>query len=395
MTSTALPATPRAHPRAPAPRAARRIRVAFCIDHMGPGGTEFNAVRTAERLDRERFDVTVVTFRPDGMLAPRYAAAGIAVVSFPLTSFFGLGALRQAARLARFLAAGGFDVAHCHDRYTNVFVTLAARAARTPAIIASKRWWRLPRGHEVANAVAYRLAHRVLANSHAVAASAGRVERVRLERVAVIPNFVDEEAFVPMAPEERRRMLADMGVPDGALVAGIVARLRPVKDHESLIRAAALLRPRWPALHLVLVGEGPSQPELEALARALGVHDVVHFAGHREQQPNPNDLFDVAVLCSLQEGFPNAVVEAMAAARPVVATSVGGASDAVEHGETGLLVPPRQPAQLAAALETLLDDPALRARMGAAGQRRARERYHASSVIPRLEALYEELLGRR
>jgi len=395
MTSTALPAAPRPH-IAPRPsRPAGRIRVAFCIDQMGPGGTEFNAVRTAERLDRSRFDLTVVTFRPDGMLAPRYAAAGIPVVPFPLSSFFGLSALRQAARLARFLAAGRFDVVHSHDRYTNVFVTLAARAAGTPAIIASKRWWRLPRHHEVGNALAYRLAHTVLANTDAVAASASRVERVRPERLTVIPNFVDEAAFAPMPPEERRALLREIGVPDGALVVGIVARLRPVKNHESLIRAAALLRRRWPALHLVLVGEGPLQQDLEALTRSLGLDGVVHFAGHREQEPNPNNLFDVSVLCSLQEGFPNAVVEAMAAARPVVATSVGGASDAVEHGETGLLVPPRQPEQLAAALDQLLADPERRARMGAAGQQRARERYHASAVIPRLEALYEALLRQR
>jgi glycosyltransferase involved in cell wall biosynthesis len=369
--------------------------VAFCIDHLGPGGTEFNAVRTAERLDRDRFDLTVVTMRPTGILAPRYAAAGIPVAAFPVPSLVGLPALRQAARLARFLADGRFDVVHAHDRYTNVFVTLAARWAGTPVVIASKRWWHSPRAHQLANAFAYRFAHAVLANTDAVAASLRSVERVRPERVVVVPNFVDDAAFAPLPAAERTRLLREIGVPDGALVVGIVARLRPVKDHGSLLRAAALLRARWPALRVVLVGEGSIQPYLEAQARALAVSDIVHFAGHRDHDPNPHNLFDVSVLCSLHEGFPNTIVEAMAAARPVVATNVGGAPDAVEDGETGLLVPPRDPARLAEAIDALLGDPARRARMGAAGQRRARERYHASTVIPRLEALYEDLLQRR
>jgi len=214
--------------------------------------------------------------------------------------------------------------------------------------------------------------------------------RAQIVERAIVPNFVDDGAFDDLRSGERERMLYDLGVPPGSLVVGIVARLRPIKDHESLFRATAALRVRWPTLRVVLVGDGGSQGDLEARARALGIGDVVHFAGHRSQEPNPHRLFDISVLCSLSEGFPNSVVEAMAAARPVVASDVGGIPDAVVDGETGLLVPPQSPARLADAIDALLRDPARRAAMGAGGQRRAKARFHAASVVPKLEQLYEQ-----
>jgi glycosyltransferase involved in cell wall biosynthesis len=371
------------------------VRVAFCIDNMGPGGTESNAVRTVEAMDRERFDVTMVTLRADGVMRPRYDAAGVPVVAFPITSLTGLSTLRQVRALAAFLRRERFDVVHSHDRYNNIFATVAARLAGVPAVICSKRWMESTTGFLVANAVAYRLADCVLANSSAVAESLRHVERVPSARVAVVPNFVTDAAFEGLAAGERERLLAELGVPADALVVGMVARLRMVKNHESLFRAAARLRQEFPAVRVVLVGDGGSRDDLEALTREIGVADIVHFAGHRDQRLNLNRLFDVSVLCSLSEGFPNAVVEAMAAARPVVATRVGGIPDAIDHGETGLLVPPRAPDALAEAIGSLLRDPARRAAMGAAAQRAARDRFLASSVLPRLYALYDRLLSRR
>jgi glycosyltransferase involved in cell wall biosynthesis len=183
-------------------------------------------------------------------------------------------------------------------------------------------------------------------------------------------------------------------VPDGAVVAGAVARLSPVKDHATLLEAVSRLAPRWPRLHVVLFGDGECRPALEAQARRLGIAARVHFGGLQSNERNLHRLFDVSVLCSLSEGFPNSIVEAMAAAKPVVATNVGGNVDAVRPGETGLLVSPRDPEQLASALEQLLGDEQLRQRMSAAGQQRARQEYHATRVLPLLEALYERLARR-
>jgi glycosyltransferase involved in cell wall biosynthesis len=261
-------------------------------------------------------------------------------------------------------------------------------------VIASRRWWHsLPRrAHAIGNSIAFRLAHRVVANSPSVAASLRDSERLRADRIAIVPNFVDDAAFEPLSPAVRDAMRREIGVPARALVVGIVARLNVVKDHASLIRAASQLADGRPELHVVIVGEGELRAPLEALASELGVASRVHFTGLRPNEPNLHHLFDVSVLCSLSEGFPNTIVEAMAAGRPVVATAVGGNVDAIVPGETGLLVPPSQPQALAAAIDRLLAEPAERRRMGEAGRLRARAHYHRGQVIPGLESLYESLV---
>lgn len=373
------------------------MRVVYCIDTMAVGGTEMNAVRTAERLDRSRFAVTVACLDDSGPLAARYRDAGIEVVPFPISSLYGADALRAGIRLARFLAERRADIVHSHDMYSNVFAAPWARLARTPVVISSRRWWHtLPnRKLQLGNRIAFRLSHCVLANSPRVAESVHTADGVRSQRVRVVSNFADDEAFEPMRPDRAAELRRALGVAPDSLVVGTVARLVPVKDHASLLRAAARLRGAHPNLTVLLVGDGPSRGELAALARTLGIEDMVVFAGERLGGGNYHHAFDVSVLCSLSEGFPNAIVEAMAAARPVVATAVGGSVDAVDDGVTGLLVPPSDPEALAAAVGRLLVSPQLRASFGAAGRERARSHYAASSVLATLEALYDDLLARR
>lgn len=371
-----------------------RIRILYCIDNMRVGGAELNALRTAERLDRSRFDVSVACLTEGGPLTERYAAAGIPVFAFPISNLFGTHAMREGARFARFLADRRIDVVHSHDMYDNVFATLWARVAGAPVVIASRRWWHsLPdRRYRIANALGFRLAHRVLANCPSVGQALRTVERVSARRIAVIPNFVEEHAFLPWSSDEKREALDALGVPRDAFVIGIVARLTPVKDHASLLEAMAMLAPRWPSVHLVLFGDGETQRPLEALAERRGISDRIHFGGMRSNTQNLHQLFDISVLCSISEGFPNSIVEAMAAGKPVVATDVGGNPDAVVGGETGLLVPAQSPGSLAAAIERLLEDTELRSSMGEKGQRRARQQFHESVVLPALEAMYDSMV---
>jgi L-malate glycosyltransferase len=394
--AAAFPPAESSH-RAPASRAPRAdgpIRVAFVIDNLGVGGTELNAVRTAEQLDPARVSLQVVTLQADGPMARRYAAAGIPVYPFnPGGSLVGVAALRQAAALARHFRQHRIDIVHCHDRYSNVFGGLAARLARRPAVIASKRWWQTSLPHRVLNAIAYRAADRVLCNSGAVAASARAIEFAPAKSLVVVPNFVDESAFDAVSADERAARRVALGVPADAPLVGIVAKLRPVKDHATLLRAFALLRQRVPAAWLLVAGDGPLQAELERLAVDLGIADGVRFPGLLPHLPNPHALFDVSVLCSRHEGFPNSVVEAMAAGRPVVATRNGGMLDAVRDGETGLLVPVGDAEALAAAIERLLAAPDERRRFGDAGQALASQRYRVAPVVGALQRLYDELVA--
>jgi glycosyltransferase involved in cell wall biosynthesis len=211
--------------------------------------------------------------------------------------------------------------------------------------------------------------------------------------VLVVPNFVDAGAFAEIPDAMRVRLRAALGPPPDAEIVGCIARLAPVKDHATLITAIHRLAGRRPRLHLVLVGDGERRAELERLAAHLGVSERVHFTGYRPQEPNLNRLFDLAALASVSEGFPNSIIEAMAAARPVVATRVGGNCDAVRP-HTGVLVDVGDAEAFARSFDHLLSDRVLLQRMGNAAQEIARNEYHAASVIPRLEAIYTRIARR-
>ncbi len=382
--------------QSPPGRRSERTRVMFCIDNMQIGGTELNAVRTAERLDRARFDLSVICLQETGPLMARYEAAGIPVVPFPIKHLYGLNAVRQGLRLTALLKRRHVDIFHAHDFYSNIFGTTWARFAGTPVVIASRRWWAWPprRSQRFVNRVASRLAYRVLANSWTIRDMLCATEGFPAEQVVVIPNFVDDQAVAPLASQERARLLRALGVPRGARVVGTVATLSAVKDHAILLRAAALLAPEWPDVHVVFVGDGPCRAALQALAIRLGLGERVHFAGLREDGPQLHQLFEISVLCSLSEGFPNTLIEAMAQRVPVVATDVGGNRDAVTDGVTGLLVPTADPVRLAGALGSLLSDRARRRAMGIAARRDVYQRFGATRVIASLEALYISLVGR-
>ena len=371
-----------------------RVPVVFALDTMRVGGTELNAVRTAERLDRKRFDLRIVCLDDEGPLAERYQSMGIPVVTMPLQSLYGRSMFSSGRRFARYLRDERVQIVHAHDMYTNIFATPWALLARTPVIITSRRWWHsLPNWKlQLGNRAAFRMSDAVLANSPQVAQSVADREGVPADRIWHVTNFVDEGAFAPLSDEQRASTRVRWGIPDGAIVAGCVARLVPVKDHETLLNAFALVRQTCPSAHLVLVGDGERRAGLEALADALGVRDAVSFVGELRDGANHHRMFDVSVLCSLSEGFPNSLVEAMAAGVPIVATGVGGILDAVTDGENGLLVPTQRPAELAGALRTLLGSTGLRDAMGAAGKGRAMERYRASAAVKSLESMYERLL---
>jgi glycosyltransferase involved in cell wall biosynthesis len=144
-------------------------------------------------------------------------------------------------------------------------------------------------------------------------------------------------------------------------------------------------------VHLVLIGAGQSRYELEELTRELHLDRRVHFTGQLVEADNLHQFFDVSVHCSRSEGFPNAVIEALAAGCPVVATPVGGVPEVIIDRETGLLVPPDQSAALAASVQELRHNVALRKRLSEAGRARARSKYHQTAVIARIEALYQDL----
>lgn len=373
----------------------RRIKVVFVIDNMRLGGTELNAVRTAERLDRDRFELRVVCLSGDGPLTERYRAMGVPVLNLGLRSFYGPSMFRCGWQFVRLLRRERADIVHAHDVYSNIFVAAWAKLGGPRAVIASRRWWHSSpsRVLRMGSRFAFARATAVLANSAQVAGSVEDEARVPRAKVWTVTNFADDDMFGAASEEERERVRRRWKAPPDGLLIGCVARLDPLKDHATLLAAFAELRRRAGQVFLVLIGGGECRPALERQAAELGIEDAVHFAGEIRNGGNLHRGLDISVLASRSEGFPNTLVEAMAAGVPVVATAVGGSVDAVVDGESGILVPPGEPARLADALATLVESPALRRTMGAAGLRRASDAYRAREVVGTLEHMYERLLG--
>jgi glycosyltransferase involved in cell wall biosynthesis len=368
------------------------INVAFFLDNFEYGGTELHAVRTAEALDPGRIRLYIAHIHQDGPLFDRYRALGTPMRHVPLTSLIDTGYVRQGLHLRRILRDWNVDIFHSHDLYGNIFGVPWARAAGVPAVIASRRWWDSTprRSHRVANRWASRLAHAVTANSAAVGRLA-EAEGVPPARVHVFPNFIEPAAFRPEPDGWRRMRRAELGIPEDAVTIGSVGRLEPVKDHATLLNAFAQLVPRGAPCHLVVVGNGSTQAILEQLARKLGIWERTHFVGAWPSRPNPYQLFDIAALTSLSEGFPNSLVEAMAAGCPAVATAVGGVPQAVIDGVSGLLVPPGDVAATTDALQRLVDSPATRIALGREAVARARLLFDRDAVVGSLMDWYVSL----
>jgi glycosyltransferase involved in cell wall biosynthesis len=367
--------------------------VAYCLDSFGIGGTELNAVRTAEALDPDRIELFIFHLQARGSLRFRYERLGVPMTHIEIPNLYSPRTAVQGIRLARLLRRHGVDVVHSHDIYCNIFAVPWARFIGGCSTIASRRWWYdVPRpGLVPVNRWSAISAHRILANSSGVADLLAREEGVPREKIVEIPNFLAPRAFEAVDDAARLAQRRVWGVPDGAFAVGIVARLAPVKNHQLLLRAVAQLDPRF---HLVVVGDGPSRTELEHCARRLAIEHRVHFVGEVISPHNLHQYLDASVICSLNEGFPNSVIEAMAAAKPVLATPVGGVTDAVTDGISGILLRSNDPAELADALRTLEADPVLRARIGEAGREVVRRKFSQEIVVEKLMTLYETLAKR-
>ena len=210
-------------------------------------------------------------------------------------------------------------------------------------------------------------------------------------KVRLIPNGIDLGRFTPRPPSASLR--AALGVPPSAPIVASVGRFVEVKGYRYLLEAAAQVARARAGVHWILVGDGELRGELEAHARSLGLAPQVHFTGWRDDIPDVLALCDVFVLPSLREAFGRVLVEAMAMGRPVVATTGGGVPDVVVDGETGLLVDPAASAPLAAAVQTLLENPGRAGHLGAAGRRRAQSTFSLTAHVDAVERAYAELLG--
>jgi glycosyltransferase involved in cell wall biosynthesis len=369
-----------------APRTSRRI--ALALESSGPGGAEQVLLHLASGLRERGFDPVIVTPQP-GWMTERAERAGLPVWIVPQRH--GL-APDWVPRFAWRLRRAGVGLVHAHEFTMNVYAGLAARLAGVPAVATLHgRHWGVEKPRRI---LAYRglrtAGMRLVAVSEDLARFlAGRMG-LAPDALSVVHNGVPVPPL-PSGPERVKRRAearAALGIAaDGNPLLVAVGNLYPVKDHATLLRAAALL----PDVRVAIAGRGQEESRLRDLAGELGLGDRLHLLGLRDDVERVLAAADVLVQPSHSEGLPLAVLEAMGAGLPVVATRVGGVPEAVLDSETGRLVAPGDPEALAAALRGILADRERAAALGAAGHGRARAEFSVEAMLQRYVAIYGEV----
>ncbi|HWK12231.1 MAG TPA: glycosyltransferase, partial [Vicinamibacterales bacterium] len=354
----------------PNPTPARRLRIFFLIGSLEIGGSETQLVELASRIDPARFDVTVCSMTDKVPLGAVLRDRGIRLMTLGMTGIRStpslrlravgvFNALRGLARLWWVLLRERPDVVHGFLITAYVTAAFVGRAAGVRRIVASRRSLGLFKENRRAALLLERWADRLtdlfVANSDAVRVDTLAREPIDPADIIVIRNGVDFPAFESAAAHD------SAGPPRVVIVANLIQ----YKGHEYFLRAWKDVLGEFAGAAALLVGEGPERPVLEGLAQQLGVADSVQLLGSRRDVAALLSTADVYVQPSLQEGYSNAILEAMAAGLPVIATAVGGNTEAVTDGATGLLVPPADVAALASAMRQLLANPVAARVMGA------------------------------
>ena len=371
-----------------------RIRIAYTIKSMVMGGSQTHLLQVFRFLDRERFAPVLYCLTGDGVLVEAVRALDVPVLApAAARGFKGVDLVARIAALTQALRRAPADIVHNYLLRANLVGSISGRLARVPVVICSKRGCHERRGLELVSArIGNALADRVMVNADAVRDFVHANERCPRDKMVVVPSGIDTERFQPLAPQTFK---ARLGLSEHRRVVGIITRMRVRKGVEEFIRAMAQVRGAHPEAHGLIVGEVALDAETQALVHQLGLQEHLTFLGRRSDMPEVLSACDLFVLSSHDEGMSNAILEAMAMERAVVATDVGGTGEVVRHGASGLLVPPRDPQALATAIGTLLAEPARARAMGVLGRRIVEEGFSAVAMVRRMEQFYTERAAAR
>jgi len=368
----------------------RSLRILHTEASLGWGGQERRILVEALAM-RQRGHRPAFVCDPRGELGRRAREQNFPVT--PLT-FGGLHNLWAWVRLRRVLGLGGVDILNTHSSLDSWVGTLAWRSLRTRPLLIRTR-------HLSTHVKDNRPTRWLYQTPAAIITTGLLTKELLMERLGVparrifsIPTGVELAEFAPQ--EKSREMLAQLKIPADAFVFGCVAVLRSWKGHLYLLEALQELIRGGARAFLILVGEGPYRPVIEEKINQLGVQPWVRLAGFRDQVAPWFALMDVFVLASYaNEGVPQSLLQALAMARPVVGTTVGGIPEVIVEEDTGLLVSPRDPQSLAGAMGRLLEAPDLRRELGRRGRQLVMERFSMEQMAAEIEAVYEVLRRRR
>lgn len=382
------------------PAVYRRLRLPLVkknLLHLIPsfhqGGSERQALQLTRLLIEDgTYNVSLACLDKNGVLLNDAIELGLdEIPDFPLTSFYDLNMAARLRRFVKFLKDQKIDIVQTHDFYTNIFGMAGAGFAGVPVRIAAKRETGMRSSPQNF------IERRAFGSSDVVVVNSERVRNfladsgVPQRKMDVVYNGLDHRRF-EISNGDHMKLANELGLPaDGPRrFVTIVANLRErVKNHAMFLRAAAKAARTADDVGFIIAGEGELLDETKKLARDLGVSERTFFLGRCSRVPELLALSDICVLTSESEGFSNSILEYMAAGKPVVATDVGGAAEAIVEGETGFLVASNDDEALAERLGRLLCDSALSERMGSEGRRRVVEQFSMESQLNKTLAIYE------
>lgn len=379
------------------------LRICHVITRMNLGGAEENTLLTCQGLAAKGHHVTLVTGLtegPEGNLLEHADLTGIEVVNVPcLIRNLSLRKDWEAYRtLRRLFAERPFDVVHTHASKAGILGRLAAHRAGVPMVTHTIHGQAFHpfqsalrnRLYITAETIAARRSHRIFAVAQAMIDQCVDAHIAPRDKYRVVYSGMNLQAFMNARPDPELR--ASLGLPAGVPVVGVVARMFAQKGYEDVLAAAPILAREFPDLHFLLVGDGELRPALEAEIQRLGLTGRFVFTGLVPPQDVCRYLPFMSVLMHLSyhEGLPRTAVQALAARVPVVAYPVDGTPEVVIDGVTGCLAPVRDAAGAAERAAAILRDPALRERMGAAGQDAVSRRFDTQLMVDTLDAEYRQ-----
>lgn len=388
----------------PRPGGREKIRVVRVIARMNIGGPALHASLLTDRLDPGRYESVLVAGTEEPGEGNYLALQGksrdhltvLPALGREIRPWRDLSVLFRLIRLIRRIRP---EILHTHTAKAGVVGRLAAWFTGVPVVVHTFhghvfQGYFSPLKTRVFVGLERWLAgrtDRILTVSETVRTDLLNLEIGTPERVRVIPLGLDLEPYLGCECLSGQLRL-ELGLSPDDFLVGIVARLVPIKAHEVFLEAAARLSRQWPRTRFLVVGDGECRPRLQRLAKQLSLADRVLFLGWRRDLHRVYADLDVVALTSKNEGLPVSLIEAMAAARPVVATRVGGVPDLVENGVTGLLVPRDDPESMAGAMGSLLQNPGRRKTMGQKGRARVQPAFGAQRLLRDMDRLYVELL---
>jgi glycosyltransferase involved in cell wall biosynthesis len=369
---------------------AHKIRVLHMIDSLHLGGTEKQCYELIRRLDRNDFDVRLITLNKEGPLYRKCLDEGITLQEYKIHGgFYRPASLFTILKIASYMRREKVHVVQTYGFYSTVPGMLAAVIAGVPARIAGKRELSqfLSRKKIVSEKSLWKLCDCIVVNAPGVKEHLVNREGIDGEAVEVILNGVNFEEFAPAGNSGLNRVST----------VGMVANFREQKDHKTFLQAAALVLKRRPGTRFVCIGRGVRETAMKNYARSIGLEDKVIFVG-KLAGPQLIDWMrrlTISVLASSSEGMSNALIESMALSIPVIANPAGGIPDFIRDGVTGYLFPYEMPDILAEKILFLIDHPDIGRKMGEAGRRMAQNEFQFDTMIFRYQELYRKLYKRK